>query len=204
MAGMRHDPQFYRHLIAWLWLAVALYWVIAAFSTKRTQRREPLGSRLLYMSALVLGGVLIAWHHSAWGRVLDLRLWPRAALPYFIGLGLLVAGLAFAVWARVHLGRNWSGNVTVKQGHELIRTGPYGYVRHPIYTGFLIGVLGTMICSGTLRAAIGLLIIAIALIVKLRAEERFMRETFPGQYEKYSEEVPALVPFTKPLRSAPP
>lgn len=201
---MRHDPQFYRHLIAWLWIAVALYWAIASFGTKRTARREPVASRLLYVAALVLGGVLLAWHHSVWGQVLDLRLWPRAPLPYFIGLAVLVAGLAFAVWARVHLGRNWSGNVTVKEGHELIRTGPYGYVRHPIYTGFLTGVLGTTICSGTLRAALALAIIGTALIVKLRAEERFMRETFPGQYEKYSEEVPALVPFTKPRRPAPP
>jgi protein-S-isoprenylcysteine O-methyltransferase Ste14 len=200
---MQHDPQFYRHLIAWLWTAVALYWVIAAFGTKRTARREPVGSRLLYLSALVLGGVLLSWHHSVWGRLLDLRLWPRAALPFFLGLAVLVAGLAFAVWARLHLGRNWSGNVTVKEGHELIRTGPYGYARHPIYTGFLTAVLGTAICSGTLRAALGLAIIATALIVKLRAEERFMRETFPGQYEKYSEEVPALVPFTKSRRRPP-
>jgi len=135
--------------------------------------------------------------------VLDLRLWPRSAAPYLIGLVVLVAGLAFSVWARVHLGRNWSGNVTVKEGHELIRTGPYRYVRHPIYTGILAGVLGTAICSGTVRGALGLAIIAAALIVKLRAEEVFMRETFPGQYEKYREQVPALVPFTRPRRSAP-
>jgi protein-S-isoprenylcysteine O-methyltransferase Ste14 len=107
------------------------------------------------------------------------------------------------VWARVHLGRNWSGNVTVKEGHELIHTGPYRYVRHPIYTGILTGAIGTAICSGTLRAALGLTVLAAAFIVKLRAEERFMRETFPGQYQKYCEEVPALVPFTRLPRSAP-
>jgi len=200
---MSHDPQIYRHLITGIWLAWALYWLLAAIGNKRTQRREPFGPRLIYMLALAAGGLLIAWHRSPWGRVLDLRLWPRAALPYFIGLAVLLAGLAFSVWARVHLGSNWSGNVTVKEGHELIRTGPYGYVRHPIYTGILTGVLGTAICSGTLRAAAGLAIIAAALIVKLRTEERYMRETFPGQYEKFAAEVPALVPFTKLRRSAP-
>jgi len=116
---------------------------------------------------------------------------------------VLIAGLGFAVWARVHLGRNWSGAVTVKEGHELIRTGPYGYVRHPIYTGILTGVIGTVVCSGTLRATLGFVIIAVALTRKLRTEEALMRETFPGQYEKYCEEVPALVPFTRLRRSAP-
>lgn len=199
---MRHDPELYRHLIFWVWVAWALYWLVAAIGNKPTQRRETFSSRLAYMLALVVGGLLLAWHRSPWGPLLDLRLWPRSAIAYFIGLALLVAGLAFSVWARVHLGRNWSGNVAVKEGHELIRTGPYAYVRHPIYTGILTGVLGTAICSGTLRAAVGVAIIAAAFVVKLRAEERFMRETFPGQYEKFSEEVPALIPFTKRRRSA--
>lgn len=200
---MPHDPLFYRHLILWVWAAWAAYWLIAAIGTRRTLRREPLASRLTYVLALGAGGVLIAWHDSPWARLLALRVWPRSALSYLIGLAVLLAGLAFSVWARVHLGRNWSGNVTVKEGHELIRTGPYGYVRHPIYTGILAGVLGTAICSGTLRAALGLAIIAAALVVKLRAEERLMRETFPGQYGKYGGEVPALIPFTGSRRSAP-
>ena len=90
------------------------------------------------------------------------------------------------MWARVHLGRNWSGSVTVKEGHELIRSGPYRYVRHPIYTGLLAAVLGSAIASGTVRALLGLLIIAAALLRKLRVEERFMRETFPGEYQRYA------------------
>ena len=115
---------------------------------------------------------------------------------------MLVVGLVFSVWARVHLGRNWSGVVTVKQGHELIRTGPYAYVRHPIYTGLIAAMVGTAIASGTVRAAIGVLIIAASFVVKLRREEVFMRETFPGEYPRYAAEVPALVPFTRPQRSA--
>lgn len=191
------DPENYSRLVLWVWTLWALYWLTAAIGNKRTQRREPPRSRLTYLLALVAGGLLLAWPHSPWGPLLDLRLWPRTALPYTAGLVVLVAGLAFSVWARVHLGRNWSGNVTVKEGHELIRTGPYGYVRHPIYTGLLAAVLGTAICSGTLRAALAFVIIAAALVVKSRAEERFMREAFPGQYEKYCEEVPALIPFLR-------
>jgi protein-S-isoprenylcysteine O-methyltransferase Ste14 len=151
---------------------------------------------------LLAGAVLIAWRTLPWPW-LALRLWPVSFSTYCIGVALLVAGLAFSVWARVHLGRNWSGSVTVKQGHELIRSGPYAWVRHPIYTGLLSALLGTVIVSGTVRAVIGFAIIAAALLRKLRIEEGFMRETFPGVYERYCAEVPALIPFTKPRRSAP-
>ncbi len=198
-----HDPLFYWHLIFWIWCAWALFWLVSAFGTKRTARREPLGPRLIYILIGVVGAVLIASRGLPWSPLMNLRLWPRSALSYWIGLVVLLAGVAFAVWARVHLGRNWSGTVTVKEDHELIRTGPYHFVRHPIYTGLITGLIGTAICSGTLRAALGVAIISTALFVKSRTEERFMRETFPGQYQKYCEEVPALVPFTRPPRSAP-
>ena len=200
---MTRDPQIYRHTIAWLWIAWALFWLVMAIGTKRTQRREPPGSRLGYVLIGVIGGLLIAWRGLPWAPFMNLRLWPRAPLPYWIGVVVLIAGLAFAVWARVHLGSNWSGSVTVKEGHELIRTGPYGYVRHPIYTGLVAGLLGTAICSGTLRAALGLVIITAALTRKLRTEERFMRETFPAEYPDYAASVPALIPFARPRRSAP-
>lgn len=200
---MPHDPLFPRHLILWVWAAWALYWLVSAIGNKATQRREPWSSRIAYFLPLVVGGVLIAWRGAPWAGVLSLRLWPRSLALYWVGLAVLVAGLGFAVWARVHLGRNWSGAVTVKEGHELIRTGPYAFVRHPIYTGLLTGVIGTVICAATVRGALGFLIIAVALVRKVRAEEVFMRETFPGQYEKYCEEVPALVPFVRPRRSGP-
>jgi len=198
---MHDDPYLYRHVILGLWVAWGLYWVISAANAKTTQRREPTLSRLAHVIPLVIGGVLIAWQHTRWPW-LTARLWPRSFTAYCVGVALLVAGLAFAVWARVHLGRNWSGTVSVKEGHELIRSGPYAHARHPIYTGILAAVLGTAIASGTVHAALGLVVIAAALVRKLRIEERFMRETFPGEYERYSAEVPALIPFTKPARPA--
>jgi protein-S-isoprenylcysteine O-methyltransferase Ste14 len=93
--------------------------------------------------------------------------------------------------------------VTLKEGHELIRSGPYAYVRHPIYTGLLVALLGTAVACGELRALIGLAVVAAAFVRKLRIEERFMRESFPEQYARYSSEVPALIPFARPRRSAP-
>jgi protein-S-isoprenylcysteine O-methyltransferase Ste14 len=196
---MHRDAFFYRQLILWLWCAWGLIWVVAALRSKATQRRESLWSRLTHVVPLVIGGVLLGWRDLPWGA-LTLRLWPRSFGAYLLGLVLLVAGLGVAVWARAYLGRNWSGTVSVKEGHELIRTGPYAYVRHPIYTGLLTAVLGTAIASGTVSAALGFLIILAALARKLRTEEVFMRETFSGEYPRYSAEVPALIPFAKRRR----
>ena len=198
---MPHDPLLYRRLILGLWFTWAVYWFASAAGAKATRRRESPGSRLAHLIPLAAGGALLAWDAPAgW---LAQRLWRGSSLFCGVGVALIAAGLAFAVWARVHLGRNWSGTVTVKKGHELIRSGPYRWVRHPIYTGILAAVLGTAIASGTVHGAIGFLIIAVALLRKLRIEEAFMRETFPGEYERYAAAVPALVPFTRLPRSAP-
>jgi protein-S-isoprenylcysteine O-methyltransferase Ste14 len=199
-----HPSEIYRHIISALWLAWALYWLISAFSNKTTARRESLASRLAYVLPLLAGGALLLGphHHLSWAW-LDERLWPRSLAPYWLGVALIAAGLGFAVWARVHLGRNWSGSVTVKEGHELIRTGPYALVRHPIYTGLCAAVLGTAIASGTVRAALGCAIIVVSFLYKLRLEEAFMLETFPQEYPRYAAAVPRLIPFAKPRQSAP-
>jgi len=199
---MHTSVLIYRQLMLGLWLAWLLYWVISALSAKTTRRRESLGSRLSHVVPLLIGVALIVWPRvpSDW---LSLRLLPHRPLTYAVGVALLVLGLAFTVWARLHLGQNWSGTVTLKEGHELIRSGPYAYVRHPIYTGLLVALLGSAVACGELRAMIGLSVVAGAFIRKLRIEERLMREIFPGQYQRYCAQVPALVPFTKLPRSVP-
>ena len=199
---MHTSVPSYRQLMLWLWLAWFVYWVVSALSVKSTRRRESLGSRLSHVVPLLTGVALILWPRAPW-QWLSLRLLPPGPLQVALGLVLLALGLAFTVWARVYLGRNWSGMVTVKEGHELIRSGPYAYVRHPIYTGLLVALLGSAVGCGELRALIGLGIVAGAFIRKLRIEERFMRELFPQQYPRYCAEVPALIPFTNSPRSAP-
>jgi len=199
---MHHSALICRQLMLWLWLAWVLYWLVSAFSAKTTRRRESLGSRLSHVVPLLIGAALILWPRVPWDW-LSLRVLPPGPLEFTLGVVLLALGLAFTVWARVYLGRNWSGTVTLKEGHELIRSGPYAHVRHPIYTGLLVALLGSAVACGELRALIGWCVVAGAFIRKLRIEERFMREIFPGQYERYSAEVPALVPFTKARRSVP-
>jgi protein-S-isoprenylcysteine O-methyltransferase Ste14 len=191
-----------RQLMLGMWLAWVLYWLISAATAKPTQRRESVGSRLSHVLPLLFGVSLIVWPRLELPWISG-QLLPDVAARYWLASALVALGLGFTVWARVHLGRNWSGTVTQKEGHELIRSGAYGYVRHPIYTGLLAALLGSAIALGELRGFLGVLIVLGALWRKLRIEEGFMRELFPGQYERYMAEVPPLVPFTEARRSAP-
>jgi protein-S-isoprenylcysteine O-methyltransferase Ste14 len=192
----------FRPLMLNLWLVWALFWVVSAATAKPTQRRESPGSRLSHLLPLVLGVYLIVWPQLRLPGM-SATLLPDVGARYWLALVLVVLGLGFTVWARLHLGKNWSGTVTQKQGHELIRSGPYACVRHPIYTGLLAALLGSAIALGELRGFLGLLIVLGSFWRKLRIEEGFMRELFPEQYQRYMDEVPALVPFTRARRSAP-
>ena len=191
---MHHPALIYRQLMLWLWLAWVLYWVVSAFSAKTTQRRESLGSRLSHVVPLLIGVALIVWPRVPWDW-LSLRLLPPGPLEFALGVVLLAPGLAFTVWARVYLGRNWSGMVTLKQGHELIRSGPYAYVRHPIYTGLLIALLGSALQYGLVRSFLAVLTCAVGLYLKVAAEEEFMVQRFGEAYLRYRRNVNALVPF---------
>ena len=111
------------------------------------------------------------------------------------GLLAVLMGVAFSIWARLVLGGNWSNRVTVKENHTLVRTGPYRIVRHPIYSGILLGMFGSAIQRGGIRCFIGVLICALSFWLKTRAEERFMVQSFGEQYLQYRHRVKALAPF---------
>lgn len=184
--------------LALLWLAWLAYWIIAARNVKPTRRRELLVSRLMTIVLTALAAVLLAFRGQklTW---LHARFLPQTLIGYWLGLLMVVLGLAFAVWARAYLGRNWSGTVTVKEDHELIRTGPYGIVRHPIYTGLLFAILGSAVAFGEWRGLLAFGFLTLAFVFKLRREERFMSESFPNDYARYRAEVPVLIPFIRIL-----
>ena len=183
--------------ITLLWIIWLAYWGIAAARVKPPVRREPALSRAAHTIPLLLAALLLLMHRP--GNALGSQLLPwRGAGRYDVGLALVALGLAFAVWARVFLGRNWSGIVTVKQDHELVRRGPYRFVRHPIYTGMLLAFLGTAIAQDQWRSLIALALVWLALWRKWKLEERFMQETFGEQYLAYRRQVPAVVPWKWP------
>jgi len=182
--------------LAVLWLAWLAYWVFAARDVKPVRRRERWASRLLTV-ALTIPVALLMAAPGKWLPWLSARFLPDTMIVDWAGLLMVTAGLALAVWARTHLGRNWSGTVTVKEDHELVRSGPYAIVRHPIYTGLLLAMLGTAIILGEWRGLSAVCFLSAAFLLKLRREERFMAESFPETYPGYRARVPALVPLLR-------
>lgn len=177
-----------------LWVAWMVTWYASAFGTKPNVRHESLASRLGHVLPLMVGAWLIASQQPLFGA-LEHRFVPGNETTYWSFAALTAAGLLFTVWARVHLGRNWSGTVTVKEDHALITSGPYAVVRHPIYTGLLTALLASALGVGNWRAMIGFLISCAALWRKLLLEEAWMVQTFGDTYLAYKSRVRALIPF---------
>jgi protein-S-isoprenylcysteine O-methyltransferase Ste14 len=182
------------NLIGALWIVWAVYWFVSARSAKANRRIESAASRAGHIVPLAIAAALL-WPPTLPGGFLCGRFVPATPATFYIGVAVLAFGLAFAIWARRVLGRNWSGIVTVKQDHELVRSGPYRFVRHPIYTGLLIAFAGTALARGEWRGIVAVLIVLAALWRKLKLEERWMIETFGDAYLRYRAEVRALIPF---------
>jgi protein-S-isoprenylcysteine O-methyltransferase Ste14 len=119
-----------------------------------------------------------------------------SSLPWIGWIAFLLAALGFALtwWARINLGRFWSGAVTLKAEHALIRSGPYALTRHPIYTGLLLALLATALDRNSLAGLLGLGLILLGLVLKLRQEEQFLKGKFGTAYDAYKKDVPALIP----------
>jgi len=184
----------HRYAFIAMWIGWLIYWCVAARDVKNTVRTESLSSRLLHIVPLILA-VLLLVAQKVPVALLRERFLPLAEWPFWLGLLITAAGMLLSVWARLHLGRNWSGLVTIKEGHELITSGPYALVRHPIYTGLLMAFLGTAVAIGDWRGLLALAMATVALWRKLRFEERWMRQEFGDAYAVYSRRVAALVPF---------
>jgi protein-S-isoprenylcysteine O-methyltransferase Ste14 len=182
------------HFITACWLVFASVWLIASVSTKRSVYRESAGERAQYWLLLVIAYVLLT-QGRRFPYPLSLTLVPRIALSGWTGAVLCGCGLAIAIWARLILGRNWSGIVTLKEDHELVQRGPYRFVRHPIYTGLQSMFLGTAIAYGHLAAFIAVPLVFVSFWIKLNQEERLMLKQFPHDYPDYQRRVKRIIPF---------
>lgn len=176
-----------------LWLVWYALWILAGIGTKRAMERADWGRALGYYIPILLGYYLMFGFDFdvPW---LQYHIIPRTPLIGITAIFLTLAGMAFATWARVYLGRNWSSVPTIKEHHQLIRCGPYRLVRHPIYTGILLAMAGTFLANGRVRGALSIVVLYIGWTVKSRIEEVFMVRTFGAEYEEYRHTTGALFP----------
>ena len=171
-----------------------MYWLISAIRNRSIYKRKQSNRSLLpFMLVLVLIWVFISDQVSP--DLLQQHVIPDVIAPGLLGIIITIIGLGFAVWARIHLGKNWSSRPGIKVDHKLIRTGPYLYVRNPIYTGILFGYAGTAIVIGELWAFVLILLVLVAFMGKIRVEEKFLLEEFGEAYVRYRKEVKTLIPY---------
>lgn len=170
--------------LGFAWLIFLGYWLIARFSVNRMERPEP-GATLILRTLIMVGPYWLLFQQDARFGILNRRMIPRDDRVVLAGVLLTWSGLAFAIWARYHLGRFWSATVALREGHQLIRSGPYASIRHPIYAGMLTAVLGTTLAVGRYRALIAFFIILAGFIAKSRQEEKLLDAQFGPAFEEH-------------------
>jgi protein-S-isoprenylcysteine O-methyltransferase Ste14 len=188
----------WHHLTLWQielipWYIFVIVWIVAGLWVKTTKASEPLSARLAYGSLMAAGFYLLFSHQPAFG-LLGTRFISDAHWVLIAAIVLTFAGTGLSIWARLILGENWSARVTRKVNHELIRSGPYAFVRHPIYSGLLLATIGTAIFVGEYRGLIAVPLVLLSESIKARREERFMMEEFGQTYQDYREQTWFIVP----------
>jgi protein-S-isoprenylcysteine O-methyltransferase Ste14 len=186
------SPQL---VIFYVWDAWMASWVIAGFWSDRAVNWPAVSSQALHWILFVLGLYLLlgvpAHEHRGPGRLWDVG----EPLGWALVM-IAAAGFGFCWWARLHIGRLWSGSVTTKADHRIVDTGPYGLVRHPIYTGVIVAAFATGVLRGTIIALLGAGAITLGLWIKARLEEKFLRQELGAEtYDSYRRRVPMLAPF---------
>jgi len=185
--------MIWRYLIFIPWMTFIAYWVISALNTKPTEKKEAFAARYGIMFLEVIGFVLL-FRQSADIGFLGQRIIPRSFAIGVTAVALTWAGVALAIWARWHLGQYWSGRITIKEGHKLIRTGPYARLRHPIYSGLDLAAIGSALAIGRWRCIVGVCVIIVGFWIKAKREEAMLGRQFGLDFEEHRQQTGFLLP----------
>ncbi|OWW23159.1 hypothetical protein B4Q04_22145 [Zobellia sp. OII3] len=178
------------------WLIVLTYWFVSGFTAKKVKSQEPILKRFLfYWLPLIVAGLLLGPTELFMHMLIRENFVEHTNFVGTIGLTICIFGAIMACWSRYRLGNNWSLSVQNKEDHELIQSGLYKIVRHPIYTGFLLLFIGNTIIVGDYRGIIAVLIVFISFWFKLTKEEKLLTENFGNQYLEYKKRTKALIPY---------
>ena len=178
------SPDFAMLLAKWLWCLLSIVWLVMAFTTKKAKHTETLLERLLHVAPLLLAFWLLFGRSKLFPWLYD-PLLPGHPFLWWMGILITALGVAISIWARLSLGSNWSGMVTLKADHELIRKGLYRFIRHPIYTGILIAFLGTGLIRSQWRDLLSFLILYATFYFKARREESFLQREFGSSFTEH-------------------
>jgi len=184
-------------IIIYLWDAFWIYWILAAIYTRLKVKKETNGQkfmqRSIHLTFVVIAFIMTFFQFK--NVFLYNEILPHNPPIEYIGMMILILSLLFAIWARITLGKNWSGAIQKVEGQRLIHSGPYRYIRNPIYTGIVFGFFGTFVSFGTLGSLLGFCIILIAYIAKINKEQKFLIIEFEEEYRVYIKESWALIPY---------
>ncbi len=185
-----------RTLVNLCWVALFTYWLISALGAKRSARSGAWGTRAVIRLIIVIVLVILIRLRESRHFLADVA--RRTPAPdsaaATLGVIMCVAGVALAVWARVYIGRNWGMPMSLREGHELVTSGPYAYIRHPIYSGILLLTVGSAIAAGPMWLAL-FVVCLVYFVYAARTEERDMTKQFPDAYPAYQRRTKMLIPF---------
>ena len=185
--------DFWHLLIQLPWVIFLIYWIIGAFKTRDTRRKESSISRLSILLVEIAGYLLIFNDALSLG-LLGRHVLPRTALLATVGVVMTWWGIALAIWARYHLAEYWSARITIKEDHQLIRTGPYRRLRHPIYSGLIMAAVGSALLSDRWRGVVGVCLVVAGYAIKARKEEAMRGEQFGEAFREHRKHTGFLFP----------
>jgi protein-S-isoprenylcysteine O-methyltransferase Ste14 len=175
------------------WIVFVLYWIVSAIRTRDTLQTESFASRYAILLIEVAGFVLL-FRHSAGIGFLGNRFMHRTLASAIVGSILTWMGIGLAIWARYHLAEYWSARITIKEDHQLIRTGPYARLRHPIYSGIVLAAIGSAVVIDQWRCVLGVCLVLIGYCIKARKEETMLTQQFGDAFREHQKHAGFLIP----------
>jgi len=187
------NKETFRLLVEIPWIIFVIYWIIGALKTRTTRERESAASRIAILLIEIAGYVLI-FSGSAGIGVLGVRFMHRTLASVILGVVLIWSGIGLAIWARYHLAEYWSATITIKEDHQLIRTGPYTHLRHPIYSGLVLATIGSALVIDKWRCVVGVCLVLIGYCFKAKKEEAMLSRQFGDVFREHQKHTGFLIP----------
>jgi protein-S-isoprenylcysteine O-methyltransferase Ste14 len=187
------NKEVFRFLVEFPWIVFVVYWIIGAMKTRATRDKEPFTSRSAVLLIEMLGYLLV-FSDSAGIGILGTRFIPRAMASAVLGVVFTWSGIGLAVWARYHLAEYWSARITIKEDHQLIRTGPYSHLRHPIYSGLILATIGSALVIDKWRCVLGVCLVTVGYCFKASGEETMLARQFGEAFREHQKHAGFLIP----------